>query len=118
MKSMQFVRLVQVALFCALLSGCKSYFNIDEYETKRARLYDAALTLCEEAQETSYWTAVDDSTKTVIETYRVPSLEVVLRAVSEMDNAENMCLADGFDEVLYEYDEALAEYNELIKNLK
>lgn len=119
MKALTIMRLLSVALFCALITGCKSY-DIDEYEMKRAKLYDAALTLCIEAQETSFWNSVDDSTRTVIETYRVPSLEVVLKAVWQMDHDPETCLADGFDEVLYEYDEALKEYNEFLKrnNLK
>lgn len=119
MKIVPLVRLFTAALFCVLFVGCKTC-DIDEYELKRARLYDAALTLCVEAQETSFWNSVDDSTKTVIETYRVPSLEIVLRAVWQMDHDPRTCIADGFDEILYEYDEALKKYNEYLEtnNLK
>lgn len=119
MKIVPLVRPFAAALFCVLLVGCKSY-DIDEYELKRAKLYDAALTLCVEAQETSYWNSVDADTRNIVETYRVPSLEIVLRAVWQMDHDPETCLADGFDEILYEYDEALEEYNEYLEtnNLK
>ena len=119
MKIMLLVRLFVAALFCILFVGCKS-FNINEYELKRAKLYDTALTLCVEAQKTSFWNSVDNNTKKIIETYRVPSLEVVLRAVWQMDHNPRTCLADGFDEILYEYDEALEEYNKYVEinNLK
>lgn len=53
MKIVPLVRPFAAALFCVLFVGCKSY-DIDEYELKRAKLYDAALTLCVEAQETSF----------------------------------------------------------------
>lgn len=57
MKIVPLVRSFTAALFCVLFVECKTC-DIDEYELKRARLYDAALTLCVEAQETSFWNSV------------------------------------------------------------
>lgn len=114
MKTILSVRSFAAALFCVLFVGCKTC-DIDEYELKRARLYDAALSLCVAAQGTVFWDYVDADTRETIETCRVPGLAVVLRAVRQMDNAPGDCLADGFDGVLYEYDKALEEYNEYLK---
>ncbi len=93
----------------------KQSVNVDEYEAKRARLYDAALNFCLIAQETDFWQYVDEKHRNIIETYRVPGLNVLLEAIEQMDSAEYTCLSDAFDWELCEFDEALYEYNKVAK---
>ena len=90
------------------------FISVDEYELVRANLYDAALNLCIEASNGSYvWEHyVSAENKRIITTYRVPSLEVLLKAIAEMDC--DGCLCDSFDEPLCAYDKAYYEYNKLV----
>lgn len=89
--------------------------TVSEYEKVRNRLYDAALNFCAIAMKTDFWKYVDDEHKNVIENYRVPSLNVLLEAIEQMDNADYTCLSDAFDWELCEYDEALYEYNKIAR---
>lgn len=98
-----------------LTNGNYQYINIAEYEQKRAELYDAALDLCMEASEGAYvWEEwVSEENKHIILTYRVPSLEVLLSAIEQMDG--DGCLNDSFDESLFRFDKAFYEYNKIAK---
>jgi len=89
--------------------------SVAEYELKRAALYDAALNLCMEASEGAYvWEKfVSEKNKHIILTYRVPSLEVLLNAIEQMDS--DGCLCDSFDEPLCRFDKAFYEYNKIAK---
>ena len=91
------------------------FINITEYEQKRAILYDAALDLCMEASKGAYvWDEwVSEENKNIILTYRVPSLEVLLNAIEQMDS--DGCLCDSFDEPLCRFDKAFYEFNKIAK---
>lgn len=88
-----------------------------EYEYARNVLYDAALDLCVFASDGSWvWdNCVDNETKRVIREYRVPSLEVLLHAIEEMDY--DGCLCDSFDEPLIRFDQAKERYNKMTKQI-
>ena len=98
-------------------------FDLDKYETLRARLYDAALDLCILASDGAYvWEeGLDNETKFIITNYRVPSLEVLLKAIDTMDEFGGD-LADSFDmdedSPLYKFDTARREYDEYLNGLK
>jgi hypothetical protein len=96
------------------ITNAGKFINVDEYEAVRANLYDAALNLCIEASSGSYvWeNFVSAENKHIITTYRVPSLEVLLNAIREMDCDGSLC--DSFDEPLEAYDKAYYEYNKLV----
>ena len=98
----------------AELQQAPRFIDVAEYEQARANLYDAALNLCIEASNGSYvWEHyVSEENKRIITTYRVPSLEVLLSAIAEMDY--DGCLCDSFDETLCAYDKAYYEYSKLI----
>ena len=89
--------------------------SVEEYELKRAVLYDAALNLCMVASDGSYvWeNCVSEENKCIILNYRVPSLEVLLSAIAEMDS--DGCLCDSFDEPLIAFDNAFSEYSKIVK---
>jgi hypothetical protein len=89
--------------------------TVAEYELKRAAVYDAALDLCIEASKGAYvWDEwVSEENKRIILTYRVPSLEVLLSAIEQMDS--DGCLCDSFDEPLCRFDKAFYEYNKIAK---
>jgi len=89
------------------------FIDVDEYEIVRAGLYDAALNLCIDASNGSYvWEHfVSDENKRIILNYRVPSLEVLISAINQMDC--DGCLSDSFDEPLVIYERALYKYNKL-----
>ena len=89
--------------------------TVAEYELKRAAVYDAALDLCIEASKGAYvWDEwVSEENKHIILTYRVPSLEVLLSAIEQMDS--DGCLCDSFDEPLCRFDKAFYEYNKIAK---
>lgn len=94
-------------------------FNVDKYETLRARLYDAALDLCIEAEGSYVWEeGLDDETKRIIKEFRVPSLEVLLHAIDTMDEFGGD-LADSFDVdgVLGRFDGERKEYDNYLKKL-
>ncbi len=89
---------------------------VEKYEIARANLYDAALTLCLQASNNGAYVWenwVSEENKQAILNNRVPSLEVLLDAIAEMD--KDGCLCDSFDEVLYNYDKAYYEYQKLIE---
>ena len=91
------------------------FINITEYEQKRAILYDAALDLCMEASKGAYvWDEwVSEENKNIILNHRVPSLEVLLNAIEQMDS--DGCLCDSFDEPLCRFDKAFYEFNKIAK---
>ena len=93
-----------------------SKFDVIGYEKVRANLYDAALDLCIEAEGSYVWNeGLDDETKSIIIEYRVPSLEVLLRAIDTMDEFGGD-LADSFDVdgVLGKFDKARRAYDEFL----
>lgn len=95
------------------IANAGKFINVDEYEAVRANLYDAALNLCIEASSGSYvWeNFVSAENKRIILNYRVPSLEVLISAINQMDC--DGCLSDSFDEPLVIYERALYKYNKL-----
>ena len=88
-----------------------------EYEYARNVLYDAALDLCVFASDGAWvWdNCVDNETKRIIREYRVPSLEVLLHAIEEMDY--DGCLCDSFDEPLIKFEEAKKRYDEITEKI-
>ena len=95
-------------------------YTVAEYEQKRSRLYDASLDLlehirlCAKHEVNDDWYDIDPLTRNIIEGFRVPSLEVLLNAVGQLENRQSVELADAYDDELCEYYEALKEYENLI----
>lgn len=113
---MRVARLVMAVLFCTLFAGCAKA-NDPYFEDICKRLYDASweMVSCTMDYRGSYWDAISPETQAALLESEKPSLELLLKAMWEMDHAKGICLADGFDEVLYEYDAALEEYNEYLQ---
>ena len=91
--------------------------SIDEYEEVRAKLYDAALNLILEIKKADNgdWYCVDSEHRRIVETYRVPSLRILLETIQQVEDIPYNDMADAYDWTLQEYDKAYWEYMKITR---
>lgn len=89
--------------------------SLQKFEQVRDSLYDCSLTICTrlmQDEECCFYEVVDEGTIEVLKTYRVPSLNILLQALAQIDEDGN--LADIYDDdegTLFKYDRLREEYN-------
>ena len=92
--------------------------NVNEYEEARNYLYDSALNLLEDIKKADLndWMQVHPEYRESIEKCRVPSLNVLLEAIHQIeDGIGEDVFFEKYEEITYDYDEAFYKYQKLIE---